>query len=97
EILHGSGDEHLAGLRRGFHACRDVYADASDVVPATFDLARVDARADLQTQAPDAAAQGHGARDGARGPIERGQHAIPGALQPRPVEAAYLPPREFVM
>src|SRR6266496_12308 len=97
EILDRPRDKDLSRLRGGFHSRRDVHADASDVVAPTLDLARMDARADLEAEAPNAAAHGDRAGDGAGGPIEDRQHAVPSPLQPGPVEADHLSPSELVM
>src|SRR5207247_894547 len=97
EILDRSGDEHLARLRGGFDPRRDVDADAADVVPATLDLPRVNARADLEAQTSNPAAEGHGAGDRPGGPVEDRQHAVARAFQARPIEAAHLAAGEFVM
>ena len=80
EILDRPRDEHLAGLRGGLHPRGDVDADASDVVAASFDLAGVNARPDLQAQASNAAPEGHRAGDRTRWTVEDREQTVARAL-----------------
>ena len=66
-------------------------------VTGKFDLASVAAGADAQTELANRCAQGLGAADGPRRPVEGRQQAIPrGVDVPAPVPFD-LPPRELVM
>src|SRR5207344_1838589 len=50
QVLHGAGDEHLAGPGQGAHPRADVDPDAGDVLAPPLDLAGVQAGADVDAQ-----------------------------------------------
>jgi hypothetical protein len=58
----------------------DVDRQAADAVTGKFDLASVAAGADAQTELANRCAQGLGAADGPRRPVEGRQQAIPGRV-----------------
>src|SRR5580693_2728599 len=76
QVTHGARDQDFTGTGLPEDPRRDVYREPPDVGIQQFTLAGVDASADLDAQRLGVRAQGLGAADGLRRPVERGQVAV---------------------
>ena len=90
ELDDGAGDEHLAGLGLGHHAGGDVYGDPADVAAAAFELAAVQADADLQPEVGDRPVQRGGAADRLARGVEGGQHPVAGVFDDPAAKEGHL-------
>src|SRR5215204_4266046 len=94
EVLDRARDEHLAGLGTRHHPGGYVHGEAAQVVAHHLELARVEARAQLEPQLP------HGLRDRCRaadrpgGAVEGGEEAVAGALDLAAAVELERPPEE---
>lgn len=90
-------DEHLAGPRLGRHPGADVDGDPSHAAVRAFDLAHVDAAADLEPDFLHLVADGGGADDGPRRIVEHRQEAVARSGDLLAAEAAELRPDDDVV
>src|SRR5262245_14525545 len=80
QILHRARGPHFVGFGLGQYPCRRVDGDAADVAADEFDLARMQAAADVDAETVHLAAGRAGAMDSARRAIEGGEEAVACAL-----------------
>src|SRR5882724_10673050 len=76
QILHGAGDEDLAGRGARRHPSPDVDGNAPHIVAHQLALARVQPGPDLDPERADAFANGAGAADRARRSVKRREEAV---------------------
>src|SRR5829696_7242523 len=84
QVADGPGDEDLPGGGLAEDAGGDVDGDPADVVAADFDLAGVQAGADLEVDVAELLAEADRAGDGPPGAVEGGQEAVAGRLDHPP-------------
>ncbi len=84
QVLHGLGDEHLAGPRVRAHAGADVHGDPGDVVAGQLDLARVEAGAHLEADRAHRVAQLAAQRIARPGPSKVARKPSPSVFTSRP-------------
>src|ERR671919_1326170 len=87
EIADRPGDEDFAGRGRGHDARADMDRDAAHVAVAEFDLAGVQAGADVDPGAGKLLAQERGRPDAPSRPVEGGEDAVARRLDQSAVEA----------
>src|SRR2546423_484745 len=78
QVLDRARGEHLTGAGQSSNARADVHGKAADVVAHPLALTGVDAGSDVEVGLEEPIADGDGAADSARGPIEGGQEPIAG-------------------
>src|SRR5205823_12374200 len=76
QVLHGAGDEDLAGRGARRHPGPDVDGNAPHIVAHQLALARVQPGPDLDPERADAFANGAGAADRARRSVKRREEAV---------------------
>src|SRR5437867_7138897 len=98
QVHHRSGDQDLAGACECGDPGADVDRDARNVGALELDLARVQARSDLQARLADGIADGHRATDGPSRTVERGQDPVSGRMDlPPPVPGELSPDDALVL
>ena len=97
QILDGSGYQHLARPSERRDARGDVDGDALHVVVGDFDLAGMEATADLNVEPTDRLDNGAGATHGTRGTVEGGKNPVPKRFHFVAAGAREFPPHRRVM
>src|SRR2546423_11251893 len=90
KLCHGSRRPDFAGAGFGCDAGGDVDGDAADVIAADFDLAGVDAAADVEPELTGGIADRTGTLEGPGGSVEGGEEAVAGRLDLAASEAYEL-------
>src|SRR5438093_13771958 len=76
ELLDGRRHEHFTRLGKGGNPCAHMYREAGGLGPPVFDLAGMQAGADLQTDLLDRIADGASAANGPCRPVEGREEAV---------------------
>src|SRR5262249_9813903 len=97
QVLHGAGDEDLAGPRGRGDARPDVDGEPGDLVARELDLAGVEPGANVKTERVDAVAHRARAADRAGGAVERGENPVARGVDLAAPEAAELAPEDRVV
>jgi hypothetical protein len=90
EILHGGGDEDLAGSRQSRNASPDRDGDSRKVIAVRLDLTGVQACPQLNPLPAHRGADRSGAPHGARWSVERGEEPVAQTMDLLAAEAGQL-------
>ncbi len=91
EILHGAGDEDLAGPTHRGNPGADVHGDSADVVGGHLNLSGVKPGTNLHAEIAHPLDGSGGTADAARRSVEDGEDAVPGRIYLPAAMTLYLP------
>jgi hypothetical protein len=81
QVPHSAGHQDLTGIGQGGDSGADVQRDACERVTVNLHLAGVHASSNGEAVAVGALADGDRGLNGAGGPVERGNEAVPGGVE----------------
>src|SRR5262245_14271633 len=97
EILHGLGDEHLAGACEARHAGTRRHRDPTQLSLDPLALAGVEPGTDLQPERANCLPDRQRALDRAAGAVERREEAVAGGVELLAAEPRQLGPHDGVV